>query len=646
VGPGQRVIAELSSLEKALGKNDLPAQKQPLEAIVRSLRSMRLKSLDDLELNVKGRLMTSLLRVQRQPRPPMPEGFVPSGAQAPAAPAAAGEAGSALGNTGVVAQSTLTPPGTGGNVPGESNVGISEGSPTATQEQAEAAADQTGAGPAGGGAMSTTTPATGEGAGISEGSPTATQEQAQAADPAREKYVAWVDVMFLVGRAWRAAGDSERAASAFTLSGRQPTAEAEEPAARPSGERREGREGERREGRGERREGGREGRGERREGREGERREGGREGRGERREGREGERREGRGERRERGPAGERRERPPLPELTGDWQEQSKQLETAGRTRDAARLHERNNSFAEAIRLFEAGADLKSALRCALAAKDQDTTRRLLGALPPDQVPATLEKAGAYELLMEYYNGKNDFENMARLYERARQFDQAGLAYERANKLSLARKAYERARDFAAANRMRDLEVKSLVERGDRLGAATLLVAAGRRAEASEVLGALPPPKAFHFLQRLKLEEEAKTLAQKELARAESENKPAGRARWLELLGEVATAAPLYEQIGRKEKALALYEQIGHLPKAAALAEELQLRDKATALYTQLGDSAGVERAKNLPETPPARQSAAKGAAGEEAGEGADSETDTPEDGSSSAPAANEQESQ
>ncbi len=644
MGPGQRVIAELSALEKALGKNDLPAQKQPLEAIVRSLRSMRLKSLDDLELNVKGRLMTSLLRVQRQPRPPMPEGFVPSGAQPPAAPAAAGEAGSALGNTGVVAQSTLTPPGTGGNVPGESNVGISEGSPTATQEQAEAAAGQTGEGPAGGGAMSTTTPATGEGAGISEGSPTATQEQAQAADPAREKYVAWVDVMFLVGRAWRAAGDSERAAAAFTLSGRQPTTEAEEPAARPAGERREGG----REGRGERREGGREGRGERREGREGERREG----RGERREGREGERREGgrevRGERRERGPAGERRERPALPELTltGDWQEQSKQLETAGRTRDAARLHERNNSFAEAVRLFEAGGDLKSALRCALAAKDQDTIRRLLGTLPPDQVPTTLEKAGAYELLMEHYIGKNDFENVARLYERARQFDQAGLAYERANKLSLARKAYERARDFAAANRMRDLEVKSLVERGDRLGAATLLVAAGRRAEAAEVLGALPPPKAFHFLQRLKLDEEAKTLAQKELARAESENKPAGRARWLELLGEVATAAPIYEEIGRKEKALALYEQIGHLPKAAALAEELQLRDKATALYTQLGDSAGVERAKALPETPPARQPAAKGAAGEEAGEGSDSEMATSEDGSSSAPAANEQESQ
>ena len=622
MGPGQRVIAELSALEKALGKNDLPAQKQPLEAIVRSLRSMRLKSLDDLELNVKGRLMTSLLRVQRQPRPPMPEGFVPAGAQPPAAPAAAGEAGSALGNTGVVAQSTLTPPGTGGNIPGESNVGISEGSPTATQEQAQAAAGQKGEGPAGGEAMSTATPATGEGPGISEGSPTATQEQAQAADPAREKYAAWLDVMFLVGRAWRAAGDSERAASAFTLSGRQPTAEAEEPAARPAGERREGG----REGRGERREGGREGRGE----------------------GREGERREGRGERRERGPAGERRERPPLPELalTGDWQEQSKQLEAAGRTRDAARLHERNNSFAEAIRLFEAGGDLKSALRCALAAKDQDTIRRLLGTLPPDQVPTTLEKAGAYELLMEHYIGKNDFENVARLYERARQFDQAGLAYERANKLSLARKAYERARDFAAANRMRDLEVKSLVERGDRLGAATLLVAAGRRAEATEVLGALPPPKAYHFLQRLKLEEEAKTLAQKELARAESENKPAGRARWLELLGEVATAAPIYEQIGRKEKAQALYEQIGHLPKAAALAEELQLRDKATALYTQLGDSAGVERAKALPETPPARQPAAKGAAGEEAGEGSDSETGTPEGEGSSAPAANEQESQ
>ena len=73
MGPGQRVIAELSTLEKALGKGDLAAQKQPLDTIVRSLRALRVKSLDELELNVKGRLMTTLLRVQRQTKPAQPE---------------------------------------------------------------------------------------------------------------------------------------------------------------------------------------------------------------------------------------------------------------------------------------------------------------------------------------------------------------------------------------------------------------------------------------------------------------------------------------------------------------------------------------------------------------------------------------------
>jgi tetratricopeptide (TPR) repeat protein len=229
-----------------------------------------------------------------------------------------------------------------------------------------------------------------------------------------------------------------------------------------------------------------------------------------------------------------------------------------------------------------------------------------LGTLPAEQVAPTLEKAGAFELLMEHYIAKADFENVARLYERARQFDQAALAYERSGKLTLARKAYERARDMASANRIRDLEVKGLVERGDRLGAATLLAAVGRRRDAVEVLSPLPPPKAFHFMQRLKLDEEAKELATRELTRAETENKPAGRARWLELLGQTAAAAEAWEAAGRKEKALPLHEQLGNLTRAAQLAEELQQRTKAIDLYTRMGDNAGLERARALPETAPA----------------------------------------
>ena len=528
-----------------------------MQAIVRSLRPMRLKSLEDLDLNTRGRLITTLLRVQRQPKPPAPEvSAAPAEAVAPA------------------------------EAPVEA----------AAPAEGDASAPAEGAAAAGGAAPS-------------EG--TASEAAAPAVDPAKEKFDAWTDVMFLVGQAWRAAGDRERAETAFAASGRQPGPETEEPAQSPrSDERRESRgdRPERRE-RGER--GARPERGERSE-------------RGERPERGPRPERPPRGDRPERGPRPERGERP-LPELTGDWQEQVKQLEAMGRTRDAGRLHERNNSFADAARLFEAGGDLKSALRNALAAGDNDIARRLVGTLPPDQLAPTLEKSGAYELLMEHYVGKGDFENVARLYERARQFDQAALAYERAGKLTLARKSYERSRDMASANRIRGLEVKGLVERGDRLGAATLLVAVGQRREAVEVLSPLPPPKAFHFMQRLKLDDEAKELAQRELARAESEQKPAGRARWLELLGDTAAAAEAWEGAGRKDKALPLHEKLGNLARAAQLAEELQQRDKAIALYTQLGDTSGLERANALPETPnvapPSASDAADGGEGSEEGE-------------------------
>ncbi len=535
------------------------AEKGPLQAIVRSLRPMRLKSLDDLDLNTRGRLITTLLRVQRQPKPPAPE--------ASAAPAE------------------------GAAAPAEAAAPVEAPAEAAAPAEGEAAAPAEGEAPV-------------EGAAPAE----AAAPAAPGVDLAKEKFDAWTDVMFLVGQAWRAAGDRERAETAFAASGRQPGPETEEAAPAPRSEER--RERGARPERGERPErGARPERGERPE-------------RGPRPE------RPPRGERPERGPRPERPERPergerPLPELTGTWQEQVAQLEAMGRTRDAGRLHERNNSFADAARLFEAGGDLKSALRNALAAGDNDIARRLVGTLPPDQLAPTLEKAGAYELLMEHYVGKGDFENVARLYERARQFDQAALAYERAGKLTLARKSYERSRDMASANRIRGLEVKGLVERGDRLGAATLLVAVGQRREAVEVLSPLPPPKAFHFMQRLKLDDEAKELAQRELARAEAEQKPAGRARWLELLGETASAAEAWEGAGRKDKALPLHEKLGNTARAAQLAEELQQRDKAIALYTQLGDTAGVERANALPETPTVAPPPASDAAdGGESGEG------------------------
>jgi hypothetical protein len=118
---------------------------------------------------------------------------------------------------------------------------------------------------------------------------------------------------------------------------------------------------------------------------------------------------------RERPERGERRERParperaarverapgaprggPLevpPELAGDWKGQADFLESRGRTRDAARLHDRHGSFADAARLFEAGGDLRSALRAALAAKDNEAAGRLATQLPPGRPRLCWKKA-------------------------------------------------------------------------------------------------------------------------------------------------------------------------------------------------------------------------------------------------------------
>lgn len=70
---GQRVVAELSTLEKALGKGDLQGQLRPLDEVVRQLRTLRVHALTELEPNARGRLITTLLRVSRQPKPAAPE---------------------------------------------------------------------------------------------------------------------------------------------------------------------------------------------------------------------------------------------------------------------------------------------------------------------------------------------------------------------------------------------------------------------------------------------------------------------------------------------------------------------------------------------------------------------------------------------
>ena len=189
------------------------------------------------------------------------------------------------------------------------------------------------------------------------------------------------------------------------------------------------------------------------------------------------------------------------------------------------------------------GGDLKSALRASARGKDSARITALSAKLSPEEVTAQLEKAEAWELLMELYVQKQDYAKIAGLYERAQQHDQAALAWERSGKLSQARRSYEKAKDFAAANRVRDLEVQKLVERGDRLGAATILMGVGRSTDAIELLKSLPGPKAYAFMEKLKLHKEAETFAHESLAKAEEEKNFQAKARWYETLGKTEQAA-------------------------------------------------------------------------------------------------------
>ena len=557
-------------LEKALAKGDFAAELQPLDSVVKALRQARARSLQDLDMDTRGRLITTLSRVARQTKP-APD---PEAASAPDVTAQAA--------------SLTVPPDQVAESPG-----ISEGTPASEEAMAEASAEAGTAAPpapaaeAAGESASGATPAapeTGEEAvpapapaevagAAGEGTPSPGAPAPMT--PAR----AYGEVLFRVGLAWAAVGEQERAESAFAAAERHPRPDElrgpAEPAEPSTGER---------SGPGHR--GGRE-----------------RPERGERRERPARPERAARVERAPGAPRGGPLEVPP--ELAGDWKGQADFLESRGRTRDAARLHDRHGSFADAARLFEAGGDLRSALRAALAAKDNEAAGRLATQLPPGEAQTLLEKGEGWELLMELHVKSGRFEEVAKLYERARQFDQAGLAWERTGKLSAARKAYERARDMASVDRVRTLEVDRLVERGDRLGAALLLVQARRREQAAKLLEPLPPPKAFRFLQQLGLNSDAKALGERELQRATEENKSMARARWLEMLERPAEAAEAWVAAGRKDKAFPLLEKVGQFSAGARLAEEIANRNEAIRLFRRAGEDAEADRLEALPPAPP-----------------------------------------
>ena len=597
------MVPELSALEKALAKVDFPAEIQPLDAVIRALRQGRTRSLQELDMDARGRLITTLSRVARQPRPPDDAPAAPEASGVP--PEGEGGAGPTSGEAASVGE-TAPAEAAGETAPAEA-AGETAPAETAGETAPAVAAGET----AGTGSEGRAAPApAGEASGASV-PPGGQAAPAPGAPPPLTPARAYGEVLFRVGLAWSAVGEQERAEAAFSASGRQPGPEdlrvpepAETPAGAPAGR---GRPGKERPARGERRE------------------------------------RLARPARppREERPTGPGRAAPLQipPELAGDWKAQADFLESRGRTRDAARLHEKHGGFADAARLFEAGGDLRSALRTALGAKDAELARKLASQLPPSDAQTTLEKAEAWELLMELHVRSGRFEEVAKLYERARQFDQAGLAWERAGKLGPARKAFERAHDVASADRVRTLEVDRLVERGDRLGAALLLVQARRREQAAKLLEPLPPPKAFRFLQQLGLDAEAKALGERELQSATDASKSMARARWLELLDRPAEAAEAWEAAGRKDKAFPLLEKAGQFGRGARVAEELGNRNEAIRLFRRAGEDAEADRLEALPPAPaPEPLPEPADPDGEETGEGIEASPEAGEGSGASEP--------
>lgn len=478
-----RVGGELANLEKALTKSDFANQKHPLEEILKSLRPLKLTSIEQIDMSTRGKLITSLLRISRQNKPAETAAAPAADAPVAAAPAADAPAADAPAAEAPAA---------------DAPVAAAAEAPAADAPVADApVADAPVAEPA---------------------APTK-----PAADP---NILAWQDVMYLVGSIWRAVADERRAALAFAACGREFKEK------------------------------------------------------------------------------GEEKKTIQTLHKSGEWKAEAGLLEKGKRTRDAARVHERNRQWADAARLYEEAGDLKSALANAVFGKLEEIVDRLIGAMKPEQWQPVLEKAGEWERLMALYVKRADFDSVARLYERAKQFDQAGLAWERAGKLSIARKTYEKAKDTASAHRVRDLEVKKLLERGDRLGAATIQLAAGQKEAAIETVKGLPGPKAFRFLQKLKLDTEAMAYAREEIAKAVTENKPGDQARWLELVGETAAAAEAWIKAERSDKALPLYEQLADWPKAATLAEALGQNEKAVELFHRAGDKDSAARVAALPPKP------------------------------------------
>ena len=496
-GHDYRIATELSAVEKALTKKDFAQLAASIAELRKHVSSLPRRTLLGIGEGTRGKLITTLMRVTRTPKP----------AAAPAAEAPAAESAA---TPAAETQATEETAAAGADA-------TAEATPTEEAQTAEASAAEA--------QTSETQPTEAPPPEASPEAPVAAEKpSAPASDP-------WSDTQYAVGLIWSLLGESDRAESSFTLAGRKPDPSELKVEAPPREERPA----------------------------------------------------EGRGRQERRKP----RERRPSP--GGQSPEGARSAPSIGRIRSAARLSEKRGQYAEAFAQYEASQDLPSALRCAARAKLDADCARLEPLVKPEEAIAAYESAQAWERLMALHVRRQDFGGMALLYEKSRQFFDAAQAWERAEKLTKARKAYERAQRLDEAQRVRALEIADLFKRGDRLGAAKLLMTLGNKDETIAALEALPPVKMLTFMRQLKLRDDALRIGRTRLAAARAQGDVFLEAQWLEALGEKKAAGEAYKASGHTERAAALLVSLAEFKEAAELYASVGQHGRAAQYFERAG---------------------------------------------------------
>ncbi len=545
-GGAYRVGTEISAVEKALTKSDFVSMEESLRSVHQALRGMRLRSLDALESAIKGKLITTLARVSRAPRPAEKNPSTSDAAsevpgESAEVPAPADEVSATAPLPTREALASTNGEGSNGEPP-PATTGVSQESGTVNEAVELGLEGDRAPNLAGSPSEGIDAPTIGSESSLADGSPPVLQP-APGAAATESQQSPWEKSQYVVGLIWSSMNEGERASSAFARSGKDPEPQdlaphppdsASEAATAPSHGRPKMRPASRRE---------------------------------------------------TRSADSRRSARSPNP----------RSVDASG-----AMALEKAGAFAEASAMFEAEGDLESALRCAARVDDATRCIALASRLSPPKVASAYRAAQSWQRLMDYHAALGDYEAVAQLYERARQYDQAGLAWERAQKFGSAKVAFERAGDLVSANRVRDRDVEDRLRRGDRVGAAAVLMSVGRKSEALKALEGLPPAQIIHAMQRLKLHEEATAYSRGELARAQAAGDLARQGQWLEVLGNRKEAIERYLEAGLRDRAARVHAKGGDYRSAAKLMAAANSYRRAAEYFQKAGDGSEAQRMREL----------------------------------------------